>query len=223
MTLRSRDGLVILLALTTGAVDATAFERLGNAFASVITGNLVLVGIGAARGDGRLALFAGCALLGYAVGILASAPRRHEQPEARYLWAPAATAALVGDLALLVAVSVGWELSDGRPGRNAQLLLLAVAAAAMGIQSTAIRRLGPMSTTYLTSTFIGVFEAIAARRWSGDETRSVAILAMAVAGAVAATALILDAPRALPAIVLAPLVIVILASRPLLRQPAPGG
>jgi uncharacterized membrane protein YoaK (UPF0700 family) len=217
MALRSRDGLVILLALTTGAMDATAFERLGNAFASVITGNLVLLGVGGARGDGRLALFSGCALAGYAVGVLASAPRGHEEDGQRYVWPRASTVALIADLVLLVAVSVGWELSGGRPGRTAQLVLLAVAAAAMGVQSTAIRRLGPMSTTYLTSTFIGVFEAIAARRWSSDESRSVAILTVAVAGAATATALILHAPRVLPAIVLAPLAIVILASRSLIR------
>ncbi len=125
---------------------------------------------------------------------------------------------LMADLALLVAVTVGWELTDGRPGNAVQLLMLAAAAAAMGMQSTAIRRLGPMSTTYLTSTFIGVFEAIAARRWSADETRSVAILAAALGGAAAATGLILGAPRLLPAVVLAPLVVVILASHSLTAQ-----
>ena len=119
MTLRSRDGLVTLLALTTGAVDATAFERLGNAFASVITGNLVLLGVGGARGDGRLALFSGCALAGYAVGVFASAPRRHEGAGQRYTWLRASTVALIADLVLLVAVSVGWELTGGRPGRTA--------------------------------------------------------------------------------------------------------
>jgi uncharacterized membrane protein YoaK (UPF0700 family) len=218
MTLRSRDGLVILLAMTTGATDATAFERLGNAFASVITGNLVLLGVGATRADGRLALFSGCALAGYAAGVLVSAPRRAEQPAERSTWPRASTVALIADLALLVAVMVGWELSHGRPGKAPQLLMLAGAAAAMGMQSTAIRRLGPMSTTYLTSTFIGVFEAIAARRWSADENRSAAILTVAVAGAAAATALIVNAPRVLPAIVLTPLAIVIVASRPLRRQ-----
>jgi Protein of unknown function (DUF1275) len=114
-------------------------------------------------------------------------------------------------------VSVAWELSNGRPGRAMQLALLAVAAGAMGVQSTAVRRLGPISTTYLTSTFIGVFEAIAARRWSGGESRSVAILGVAIAGAAGATALILYAPRLLPALLLAPLVIVIVTSRGLGR------
>lgn len=182
MAPRSRVALVILLAVTTGAADATAFERLGHAFASVITGNLVLLGVSAARGDGQLAL--------------------------------------VADLVVLVVVAVGWELSAGRPGRTLQLLLLAGAAAAMGMQSTAVRRLGPMSTTYLTSTFIAMFEAIAVRRWSGDESRSVSILAVAAGGAAGATALILHAPRLLPALMLGPLAIVIFVSRALTRQSA---
>lgn len=213
MTVRTRDVLVIVLALTTGATDATAFERLGNAFASVVTGNLVLLGVGGARGDGRLALFSGCALAGYAVGVLASAPRRRAEIEQPAVWPAGATAALVADLVLLAVVMTGWELSDGRPTSAVQALLLAGAAAAMGMQSTAVRRLGSMSTTYLTSTFIGLFEAMAARRWSGDETRSVAILAVAVGGAAAATGLILDARRVLPALLLAPLAIVILVAR----------
>ena len=177
----------------------------------------MLLGVGAARGDGRLALFSGCALAGYAVGVYAAAPRGGDETSPRELWPASASLALLADLVLLVAVSAAWELSDGRPGRSVQLALLALAAAAMGMQSTAVRRLGPMSTTYLTSTFIGVFEAIAARRWSGEESRSVAILGVALAGAAGATALILHAPRLLPALLLGPLVIVIVTSRVLGR------
>jgi hypothetical protein len=76
-------------------------------------------------------------------------------------------------------------------------------------------RLGRISTTYLTSTFIGVFESIAARRWSADETRSVAILLVAFAGAAAATGLIVEAPRLLPILLLGPLVLVLGAARQL--------
>jgi uncharacterized membrane protein YoaK (UPF0700 family) len=210
--LSSRDGLVVLLALTTGATDAAAFERLGNAFASVITGNLVLLGVGGARGDGRLALFSGCALAGYALGVFGAAPRRGEPRAPDGLWPRATTIALTVDLALLAIFALGWELAGGRPGRSIQFLLLALAAAAMGVQSAAIRRLGPLSTTYLTSTFIGVFEALAARTWSRDRSRSVAILLVALAGAAAGTALILYARRLLPLLQLAPLLIVLAAS-----------
>ena len=38
-----RDALVVVLGLTTGAVNAVTFLRLGNVFSSVLTGNLVLL------------------------------------------------------------------------------------------------------------------------------------------------------------------------------------
>jgi uncharacterized membrane protein YoaK (UPF0700 family) len=216
---RARDILVILLALTTGATDAAAFERLGNAFASVITGNLVLLGVGAAKTDGRLALVSGCALAGYAVGVAVAAPRSSDNPEPRpNEWPRSATAALAAAFALLAVEAVGWELSGGRPGREAQVLLLALAAIAMGMQSTAVRRLGPMSTTYLTSTFIGVFEAMVARRLTDQHARSAAILAVALAGAAGAVGLISAAPRLAPVLQLVPLLVVILASRALIKQ-----
>ncbi len=219
--LRSPDVLLIILAVTTGATDATAFEQLGNAFASVITGNLVLLGVGAAHGDGRPALLAGCALAGYAAGVFCSAPRHRDETGPRPPWPPAATRVLIGDLALLCILSVGWETSDGHPGRVLQTLLLTLAAAAMGVQSTAIRRLGVISTTYLTSTFIGVFEALAQRRFSHDHRRSVAILIAALAGAAGATGLIVSARRLVPALVLGPLLLVIVASRHLTRAARP--
>jgi len=214
--LRSRDALLVLLAVTTGATDATAFERLGHTFASVITGNLVLLGVGAAHGDGRLALLAGTALAGYALGVVIAAPRRGSADEDSD-WPHGTTNALTADLACLVVFAVGWEVTDGRPGRTTQALLLALAAVAMGMQSTAVRRLGQVSTTYLTSTYTGLLEALVARRWTDEYARSIGILAMAFAGAAAATGLIVDARALLPALQLVPLATVIVLGRRLAR------
>ena len=41
----ARNGLLVLLTLTTGAADASSFLHLGNVFSSVITGNLILLGV----------------------------------------------------------------------------------------------------------------------------------------------------------------------------------
>ena len=213
---RSRDVLLVLLAVTTGATDATAFERLGHTFASVITGNIVLLGVGASGGDGRLALLSGVALVGYAVGVLIAAPRRGT-PNQDSEWPPGTTIALAGDLACLVVFALGWEITDGRPGRTGQTLLLAVAAIAMGMQSTAVRRLGQLSTTYLTSTYTGLLEALVARRWSDEHARSIGILVMAFGGAAAATGLILGARALVPALQLVPLATVIVLGRRLGR------
>jgi uncharacterized membrane protein YoaK (UPF0700 family) len=210
--LRPRDALLVLLAVTTGATDATAFERLGHTFASVITGNLVLLGVGAAAGDGRVALLSGVALAGYAVGVMIAAPRRGT-PDDDSDWPHGTTVALTGDLACLVVFAVGWEITNGRPGRTSQALLLALAGLAMGMQSTAVRRLGNLSTTYLTSTYTGLLEALAARRWSDEYTRSIGILLMAFGGAAAATGLVLEAPVLVPALQLLPLGTVVALGR----------
>lgn len=180
----------MLLALTTGATDATAFERLGHTFANVITGNLVLPGVSAVIGDGRLALSAGVALAGYAIGVLVAAPRRRERSDRQPEWPASVTLTLAAALACLIVFAISWELAGAQPGRAAQALLLALAAVAMGIQSTAVRRLGPLSTTYLTSTVTGLLEALRAGRWTDEHLRSLGIVVMAFAGAAAATALI---------------------------------
>jgi uncharacterized membrane protein YoaK (UPF0700 family) len=214
---RHRDLLLITLGIVTGATDASAFERLGHVFASVITGNLILLGVSAAQGDGTLALFAGCALAGYAAGVVLAAPRR-DQPER--VWPQGATHALVFDLGLLIAFTVGWELSAQAPERGSQVLLVVLASAAMGVQSTAVRRLGQMSTTYLTSTLVGVLEALRRGQWSGDHARSVGVLVAALAGAAVATALILHARRWVPVLQIVPLIVVVVSSRRLMRREA---
>jgi uncharacterized membrane protein YoaK (UPF0700 family) len=211
---RIRDGLLVLLAVTTGATDATAFERLGHVFASVITGNLVLLGISAVQPDGRLALFSGAALAGYAAGVLLAAPRRRvSEATDPPVWPAGATMALAGDLALLVAFGVFWEIDSGHPGRGAQVAMLVLCAAAMGIQSTAVRRMGQISTTYLTSTLTGLLEAVISRRWVPEHGRSVGILLAAVAGAAAGLAVDSHGRGWLPAVQLTPLAVVVLVAR----------
>jgi hypothetical protein len=75
-----------------------------------------------------------------------------------------------------------------------------------------------MSTTYLTSTLTGLLEALRRLRWSDTHPRSLGILATALAGAAVATALILHAPRWLPAIQLVPMIVVILGSLRLISR-----
>lgn len=55
-----------MLTLSTGALDAVTFLRLGKVFSSVITGNLALLGVAAGQHDATLALNGGLALAGYA-------------------------------------------------------------------------------------------------------------------------------------------------------------
>jgi uncharacterized membrane protein YoaK (UPF0700 family) len=211
---RVRDALLVLLALCTGATDATAFDRLGHVFASVITGNLVVLGVAAASAAGRLALLSGCALAGYAVGVAIAAPQRAELDTtvSPGLWPAPTTRALVKELVVLGAFAICWEVAAPRPSHTWQSVLVVIAGVAMGIQSTAVRRFGQLSTTYLTSTLTGVIEAVASRRFSEVSVRSLAILAMAAAGAAAAIGVLRLQARALPVLQLLPVALVIVGS-----------
>jgi uncharacterized membrane protein YoaK (UPF0700 family) len=212
--------LLVLLGLLTGVSDATAFVRLGSVFASVITGNLVVLGVTAARGEHADLASAACALGGYALGALSAAPtRRAPAPAAEAgagresrAWPAATTARLGAEAGLLVVFAVAWEL-EPRPGRGLRLGMLAVLACAMGVQSVAVRRLGPVSTTYLTGTLTSLLESVRARRWSPDRSRDLGILVAVVAGAAAALEVIDHARAALPALQLVVLAIVLAGSR----------
>ena len=206
------------LGVTTGATEATGFERLGHVFAGVVTGNLVLLGIGGVRRDGSLALSAGCAVVGYVLGVLAgSSGPRHKRDEEQRVWPPGVTVALACVGVLLLVFTIGWEATGGQPGREVQAVLLPVVAVAMGTQTTAVRRLGPSSTAYLTGTLTALIEGAAGREWSSVDSRAVAIIIAAIAGAAMATLAIDHSPASLPLVPLLPLTVVVLTSRRLIE------
>jgi uncharacterized membrane protein YoaK (UPF0700 family) len=207
-----RDSLVVLLTLTTGAVDAASFLALGNVFASVITGNMVLLGVAAGTGRPALAVHSGVALAGYVTGVAIGAPvaARREGPGGT--WPPSVTVTLVVELGVLSAFSIAWELAGAAPRGGAQLALVVVLAAAMGLQAAAVRRLGQMSTTYLTSTLTGLVAGLVTGSKPEGTSRSLGVLAAIVAGAVAASIVVKTAPAWLPAVVLIPLGVVIVSS-----------
>jgi uncharacterized membrane protein YoaK (UPF0700 family) len=209
-----RDSLVVLLTLTTGAVDAASFLALGNVFASVITGNLVLLGVAAGTGrPAALAVHSGAALAGYVAGVSAGAPvaARSRRSTGRP-WPTSVTVTLVVEMAVLALFSAGWELAGGRPQGAAQLALVIALAAAMGLQAAAVRRLGQMSTTYLTSTLTAVVAGLVTRSKPDGMSRSVGVLAAIVIGAAAASIIVETARGWLPLLILVPLGVVIVAS-----------
>ena len=83
---RYRDILLVVLTLTTGALDAVTFVRLGKVFSSVITGNLALLGIAAGHQETALALDAGLALAGYAAGVLIGGPIAGTPEPGQLVW-----------------------------------------------------------------------------------------------------------------------------------------
>ena len=207
-----RDSLVVLLTLTTGAVDATSFLALGNVFSSVITGNMVLLGAAAGTGRPELAVHSGVALAGYLAGVAAGAPLAARRHHATGAWPPSVTVTLAVELVILVAFSIGWELGGTHPSGAGQLALVAVLAAAMGLQAAAVRRLGQMSTTYLTSTLTALVAGLATGSKPDGMARSLGVLAALIIGAITASVLLEEARAWVPLVILVPLVLVIVAS-----------
>ena len=207
-----RDGLLLLLTITTGAVDAACFLQLGNVFSSVITGNLVLLGVAGATQSASLAIHSGVALAGYSAGVLIGAPIATRRVRGGQTWPLSVSVTLVAEFCVLAAFSVGWELTGGRPGSTAQVLLIAALAVAMGIQSAAVRQLGGMSTTYLTGTLTAVVTELVTRDRGPGFARSVGVLAAIVSGAVVGGLVAEHAPAWLPAAIMTPLAVVVIAS-----------
>jgi uncharacterized membrane protein YoaK (UPF0700 family) len=222
---RARDGLVVLLSVTTGALDAACFMHLGHVFSSVITGTLVLTGIAAGTGDAALAASCGVALAAYIAGVVAGAPiaarragrwlegwppsRVHRTAAHREIWPSWLTVALGAEFCVLAAFCAGWELTGGRPSRPAQLLLLIPAGMAMGIQSSSVRQLGEISTTYLTGTLTGVIASLVNGRVPDGLGRSLGIFTAVVAGALGSALISTYLPAVLPVLMLTPLALVV--------------
>jgi uncharacterized membrane protein YoaK (UPF0700 family) len=207
-----RDSLVVLLTLTTGAVDVTSFLALGNVFSSVVTGDMVLLGAAAGTGRPELAVHSGVALAGYLAGVMAGAPLAGRRQHASGTWPPSVTITLAVEFVILVAFTVGWDLAGTHPSGGGQLALVAVLAAAMGLQAAAVRRLGQMSTTYLTSTLTALVAGLVTGSKPDGMARSLGVLATLIIGAIVASILLEEARAWVPLVILVPLGLVVVAS-----------
>jgi uncharacterized membrane protein YoaK (UPF0700 family) len=202
---RRLHALLAILAVTAGATDAISFLGLGGVFSSVMTANMVLLGLSAGKHNGPLALHAGVALAGFIAGALAAS--RVAAPPA----APAdrvtspVLAVLIGEGMVLTGVAFGWEAAGAHPGGPAQFALLGGAAAAMGVQSAAVRALAipGISTTYMTGLLVRELGDVAGG--PGTAVSRLPLLAALIGGAIASGITYALAPRLAPLIFLAPL------------------
>ncbi|GIF63447.1 hypothetical protein Ais01nite_14820 [Asanoa ishikariensis] len=187
------------LAACAGVVDVVAFAGLGGAFASIVTGNLVVVGLGIGTADDHMFATPAVAVAGYSAGVLWA------QATPRWRW----PAHLVVELALLGALTAGWVATDGRPGRTTSLLLLATAGVAMGTQSVVAHRMHE-STTYMTGTLTGALHDLVAGQ-RGRRAAALGQLAALAAGAVVAAVLFQTARWSVPLLAIGLLLLAIVA------------
>lgn len=212
---RSRQQLLTLIAIAltfgSGANDVAAFTRLGGVFTSVMTGNFVFFGLAVADRSVSLASHTAVAIAGYITGVAVATWVSHGVKERSSAGASRVLPrhvswALGAELALLAGGAAGWEVTGTRPRGGAEFALLAVAAAAMGVQSAAVNEMGfrNFSTTFLTGTLTWLVTSVA--RPDGDASdwpRRVSALVALAAGACLSGLLVVNAVRVVPVLALA--------------------
>jgi uncharacterized membrane protein YoaK (UPF0700 family) len=146
--------LLVGLAAVAGWLDALSFLELGKVFTSFQSGNLIFLGLAIDEGDGALfagaavslaALVAGSAVGAYVIG----------QAKVQQLSGPRVRAAFTLECALLVAFAICWQAVGNTSAHGiVRLVLIALAAAAMGIQGATVLalRLPGVMTNAMTAT-----------------------------------------------------------------------
>jgi uncharacterized membrane protein YoaK (UPF0700 family) len=223
---RQQTLTLIAIALTfgSGANDVTSFTRLGDVFTSVMTGNIVLWGLSAAERSVSLFSHTAVSIAGYITGVACGTWVAHgfkvhgAKPDERDRDSvlPAHVSwALVTELVLLAGFTAGWEVTGARPAGWAEFVLLAVLAAAMGMQSSSVNEMGltNVSTTFLTGTLTGLVSSLA---WPGHGTqhggRRFGVLIGLAAGALLCGLLVATAPRVVPVLPLAAVITALVLS-----------
>jgi uncharacterized membrane protein YoaK (UPF0700 family) len=153
-TLILRNTLVVVLAFTSGFIDALAFLRLG-VFASVLTGNTILVALAIDSGNILHAAVLLLAILGNIGGVSIGARIANPTPAPEKIWPSAITKALLIEFLALLLLAILGFFATAEPSGPLSYSLVALAASAMGIQSAAVLALGlrDISTTYITGTY----------------------------------------------------------------------
>ena len=190
--------LMVTLTFVTGVVDAVGFLGLDRVFTGNMTGNIVILGMGAAGADELPVLGPSLALLAFAGGALVAGLALRGRPKG---WNTGVTVLLGAQTVVLGALALALALVGGVPERPAQLAIAAGTAAAMGSQAAVARRIGvpEMTTVVVTSTLT----TLAGESLPGGgvaalvNRRTAAILAIFL-GAVVGAVLLRAAELALP-------------------------
>jgi uncharacterized membrane protein YoaK (UPF0700 family) len=213
---------ILLLVMTagTGLVDAVSVLGLGRVFVANMTGNIVFLGFAVAGAPGFALAASVAALGGFLVGALAGGALVAARGLRRgHLLRDAALLEVV-----LLVVAVGLLLGvTGTPGSGLASAVAALAAAALGLQNSAVRRLAvpDLTTTVLTMTLTGIAADVRSARRPVVTRRVLSVVTMFL-GALAGALLVLHTGLAwalLPAPVLLAVVAAVLAA--VVRHPAP--
>lgn len=165
-TLIVRNMLVVVLAFTSGFIDALSFLGLG-VFASVQTANTVL-GLSIGSENILQPLVSLVAITCYIGGVAIGARIVDPTPVPQKIWPRAVTKAFASEVLVLLLLAIGGFFAGSKPSGPVLYVLIALATIAMGIQSAAVRVLGvsDISTTYITGTYTSLVSSLASQRRS---------------------------------------------------------
>lgn len=197
---RVRDALLAALALAAGSVDALAWLALGKVFSAFMTGNVVFIAVGLCSHDSVLALRAAVAVCAFGVGAFATARLMPREAPA-VLWPARVTVGLLGTAFVQLAFWIVWLAVGGDPGSKTMLVLLAISALAMGIQTATAVALGVHAVFTTAATATWTVLAGDAAHWSGtriERRRLAMVLGGTLIGALAGALLVAHARLWMP-------------------------
>jgi uncharacterized membrane protein YoaK (UPF0700 family) len=228
-----RDIMLLVLTSAAGYVDAIGYLSLGRVFTANMTGNTVLLGVHLGQEQGGAVLRSLVALAGFGAGLLIGGVIVERAPGTSG-WPTTVTAAFALEALLLAAFAILWHVTVAAHEAGDLRGLIALSAAAMGIQSASVRRLNVpgIATTYVTGTLTSMVTGLVAGARPADEaTRSgswwravrLQMLALIVYGAGAALGGVIQArwPMLCAAWPLAAVTLVVIAA-PRVPRAAPG-
>lgn len=159
---RLRNILIVVLAFTSGFIDAISFLGLA-VFASVMTGNTVLLGLAIGTGNVPLGLGALFALVGYIGGVILGVRIVGQFTIQQKIWPNTVTKAFVIEALVLLMLAIGGLFSGSKPSDLVLYTFVVFASVAMGVQSAAVNALGisGISTTYITGTWTSLISSLA--------------------------------------------------------------
>jgi uncharacterized membrane protein YoaK (UPF0700 family) len=197
---RVRDALLAVLALAAGSVDALAWLALGKVFSAFMTGNVVFIAVGLSSHDAGLALHAAVAVCAFGAAAFATVKLMPREAPA-VLWPARVTLGLLATAFVQLAFWIVWLAVGGRPGSTLMVVLLAVSALAMGIQTATAVALGvhAIFTTAATATWTVL--AGDAAHWSAtriERRRLAMVLGGTLIGALAGALLLAHARLWMP-------------------------
>jgi uncharacterized membrane protein YoaK (UPF0700 family) len=143
---RTLSAVTIVLTAAAGAIDVVTYFAFNQVFASTMTGNLVMLGLGLGQGDVGQIVDNLCAIAGYCGGLVLGTVFCGLMMR-RYPWRSAVGATLTFELALLLALGAFWYGVDGGQLVQWKVVVLVLGAGlAMGVQAAAMRYIGPAGT-----------------------------------------------------------------------------